>query len=324
MCATAITSFQSIVTVTPNTAVDRVIQVPGFAIGAHRKGARLARMPAGKGVNVSRVLALLGQRSIATGFVGDAELAEFDRLAERSLITSQFLAVEGSTRENITLLDPEQNVETHVRTTGFVVQERDVERLRRKLGLLAKPGVLISFGGSLPEGLEPGVAVAMLEAARSAGAALALDLDGAVLRRLRETPAWLVKCNREEFLAAHAGLADEEDAIVARGRKWSQSIGVVVVTNGGAGGYLFSGGSAWRGRSALDPRAVVSTVGCGDALLAGFIAAVQQGKSVLDAYAFSLATATAAATSAVPGEFDPQVVDDLLKRTTVTQLDATD
>lgn len=313
--ATAISaSFQTLVTVTPNTAIDRVIQVPGFAIGAHRRGTRIARLPAGKGVNCSRVLALLGQRSIATGFVGEQEQAEFDHLGDGTLINAQFLAVEGSTRENITLLDPERHVETHVRTTGFEVHARDVDRLRRKLVLLTKAGVLLTVGGSLPPGLDAGVLVEMVERSRSAGAALALDLDGPVLAELRETPAWLVKCNREEFLAAHGEKPDDDARVVEHGRRWSLAVGAVIVTCGGAGAYLFSGGSAWRGGVDVDPNTVVSTVGCGDALLGGFIAATQQGRGVVDAFAFSLAVGSAAATSAVPGVFEPATVTGLLQR----------
>ena len=49
-----------IVTVTLNPAVDKVLEVPGFHVGAHVRASVASLLPAGKGVNVARGLVRLG------------------------------------------------------------------------------------------------------------------------------------------------------------------------------------------------------------------------------------------------------------------------
>ena len=65
-----IAEFGSIVTVTLNPTIDRIIEVPGFTIGGHQQGRLHLREPAGKAINVSRALSELGLRNSAIGWVG--------------------------------------------------------------------------------------------------------------------------------------------------------------------------------------------------------------------------------------------------------------
>ncbi len=129
-----------IVTVTLNTALDRVLNVENFAIGEHLPAEEVSRFPAGKGINLSRGLARLGRDSIATGFVGNEESSQFEQVLKRSTpgrAVSQLLSVRGQTRENITILDPLNHTDTHIRTAGCEITRQDVQRIVSKLGLLA-------------------------------------------------------------------------------------------------------------------------------------------------------------------------------------------
>ena len=58
-----------IITVTLNPALDTVLESPKFGVGKHVSATRVVSYPAGKGINVSRALAAIGVRSVATGFV---------------------------------------------------------------------------------------------------------------------------------------------------------------------------------------------------------------------------------------------------------------
>ena len=66
------TDFRSIITVTLNPTIDRIIEVPGFMLGGHQHGRLRIREPAGKAVNVSRALSELGITSSAVGWVGSS------------------------------------------------------------------------------------------------------------------------------------------------------------------------------------------------------------------------------------------------------------
>ena len=131
---------EKIVTVNLNTAIDRVLEVERLEIGGHQAARRISRSPAGKAINVSRALALMNVSSIATGFVGQDELGQFDRFLESSRpghVVSQLLAVAGATRENITVIDRLNRSDTHFREPGYELAAIDVDRIRRKVRLLA-------------------------------------------------------------------------------------------------------------------------------------------------------------------------------------------
>jgi 1-phosphofructokinase family hexose kinase len=316
----------SIITVTLNPAIDRVIEVAGFAVGAHQRGRLLDRVPAGKGVNVSRVLASLGVESIATGFVGAEELGFFEHFLaggpERGAgpaVRPQLLAVHGHTRENITIIDPKSGIETHIRDLGFKVSPADVDRLRKKLNLLAKPGAVVALCGSLPPGMAIDAAVGLVDLAMAKGASVAVDGSGALLRALADRSLWLLKPNIQELAEAvgRAGDSLSDDDVVTHGRALGENAEVVIVSRGSAGGYLFAEGSVWLGQVSIDAELIRSTVGCGDALLAGFIAARLRGHDPRESYRHALAVATAAALEPAPGCVDPAEVANLLPAASV-------
>lgn len=267
-----------IVTVTLNPAVDRVLEAPRFAVGKHVTARQVAHYPAGKGVIVSRVLSHLGARSVATGFVGRNELAMFEEHLERvgeGHTVCQFLIVRARTRDNTTIVDPIDDTETHIRAEGFTVQPDDVGRMMSKVGMLARRGVVMAFCGSLPPGLEPGAFASMLGRAREQGAQVIVDSSGDALKALKGQPLWMVKVNAQELAVLTGKPTETEDEIRVAARALSAFEGgpvtYVVATRGADGAIFYGPDTAFVGRVSVHPGRIVSTVGCGDALLAGML-----------------------------------------------------
>jgi len=289
-----------IVTVTLNPAVDRVLEAPGFAIGKHIRARRVALNPAGKGVNVARVLALLGRRSIATGFVGRNELSMFEEHLEETgegHVICQFLKVRDRTRDNITIVDPIEDTETHIRDEGFEVQPEDVARMSSKLSMLAREGTVLSFGGSLPPGLTPDTFAHMISRCREGGAWIAVDTSEEALRALQGAPLWLAKLNQSELATLAQQRTDTPEQVIEAARALSEAGGGpvknVLATMGADGAVLVSAGVSLRGRVSVHPGRIVSTVGCGDSLLAGTLAGWTNTSDWTTALRQGLAAATA-------------------------------
>ena len=323
--------FDTIITVTLNPAIDRIMEIAGFQVGGHQRGETVARVPAGKGVNVSRALSELGVASIATGFVGRLQLEEYETSFRDSLVQPQFLAVDGRTRENVTVIDPTSATETHLRDKGLSPTPSDIGRLRNKINLLAKPDRLFVFSGSLPTGMETSRVVELTDIVLSKGAKVAVDGPGDLLAALRDRALWLIKPNRDELAAldrtsagqSHAQESLGEDDIRRIASALTDKVGVVIVSCGAVGGYLFSSQTSLRGRVDFDPARVRSSVGCGDCLLAAFIAAQDRGDGIESAYRYALSVATAAAYEVVPGRIDPAVIDDLKSKVVVDRVEGT-
>ena len=292
-----------VLTVGLNPAIDRVIEVPGFTIGGHQHGRLRSRSAAGKAANVSRALARLGVRNVAEGFVGAEDIEFFQRDLDSTHTNTRFLPVAGQTRENVTIVDPETNVETHIRDRGFTVTSEDVTRMLDELAQVCRPGQIVVFSGSLPPGMSVEDFRGMVELAGRQGARVAVDTNGPALAALADVPLWLIKPNRDELAELTGRSVEKDDDLVRAASGLSATIGTVLVSCGRAGGYAFVDGCRLTGRVPVDQRRVGSTVGCGDVMLAGFIAASLSGGTVADAHREALAVATASATSLVPGEF---------------------
>ena len=296
----------TIVAVALNPALDRILQVPNLEIGSHLRGKLVSIQPAGKAVNVARLLGALSTPCILTGFVGEADRDRFKRSFDETPVRVEMFEGRGITRENITLVDPERGVETHVRDVGFPVAPEDLERLRKKLAILAGKGSYVLFAGSLPPGMTADDFAVLLEACAEKGAYVAVDSSGPGLEALRGARnLWLVKPNRQELAEIAGREAVEEADIRATAESLRKRIEQVIVTLGPDGAYLFCREGAWRAKPHIDPAAVVKTVGSGDALLAGFVQGHVTGKGPAECLRLGVACGTASTLQMRAGLVNP-------------------
>lgn len=313
-----------IVTVTLNPAVDRVLEAPQFTIGTHTRARRIGWYPAGKGINVARVLATLGSRCIATGFVGKNELAMFEEYLERvgqGRIVTQLLVVYGRTRDNVTIQDPILDTETHIRDEGFHVQPEDVRRITSKIGMLAREGTTIVFSGSLPPGLSLGDFRTILHRCVDQGALAVVDTSDSVLKALRGERLWMAKLNAQELSVLSGKPTDTEEHAVEAARSvcvtGGGTIDYVVATRGAAGAILIGPGLEIVSRVFVHPGRIANTVGCGDSLLAGMLHQYTKTHNWSEAMRSGVAVATATATSRTPGTLSLEDVREFLEAATV-------
>lgn len=313
-----------IVTVTLNPAIDRVLLAPQFAVGSHAKAKRIGWYPAGKGVNVARVLGMLGSRCIATGFVGKGELGIFEDYLDsvgKGRVVTQMLVVRGRTRDNITIMDPVMDTETHLREEGFKVQPDDVHRISSKIGMLAREESLIVLSGSIPPGVSLGDYRSILHRCNDQGAKVIVDTGEEVLSALRGEDIWLAKLNAKELsILADRPTDTLERTIEAANlvcRAGGGHVDYVVATRGPEGALLIGQDVAIKARVFVHPGLIANTVGCGDALLAGLLHGWTRTGNWELALRQGVATATANATSREPGTLSLDEVSEYLEATTL-------
>ena len=94
-----------IVCVTLNPALDRTYEVHNLELGQHAKGRLVSVQPAGKAVNVARVLQHLDRRCVLTGFVGDDDRRTFENSFNSTIVRAQLFGIGQRTRENVTLME---------------------------------------------------------------------------------------------------------------------------------------------------------------------------------------------------------------------------
>ncbi len=309
-------------TVTLNTAVDRTIEVPNLQIGGVLTGRTIFEQPAGKGVNVSRCLATLGVPSRATGFVGQNESAWFAASLADSPAQPHFIPVPGRTRCDTTLLDPIAHTDTHIRESGYEVSDRHYDALCADLKANARPGDLVAFCGSLPPGITAPAFAALLRLARTLECRVAADASGEALRQALQTAPFFLKPNRDELrtLLPAAAPLDSPRQVAAAARSLLDHIATLVVSLGKDGAVLISSAGAWHAQCPLPPAQVQSTVGCGDASVAGFLAGLERRLSPAECLRLAVACGAACALTPAAGLIHRADVERLLPATQLAEL----
>jgi len=301
----------TIITVTLNTSVDRTLEVPGFAPGAHLKGRLVRLQPGGKGVNVSRCLAALGVPSVMTGLVGRDQATLFRQSFAAHPVRVELVPTDRPTRTCTTILDPASATDTHVREQGQAAAPADLAALGSKLEDLVGQDDLVAFCGSLPPGLESGAVAALAERVRRLGAGIAADLAGSALRAVLPQHPLLIKPNVEELgecLGRDLAGVTEDELLAAAGSLCDRAE-AVLVTRGRDGALAVRQAEALAAR--VDVVAPRNTVGCGDAFLAGYLAAHWRGEGHEQALRRAVACGAAQAMADAPGLLDRQTVEAL-------------
>ncbi len=258
---------RGVVTVTMNPAFDLTCFIPALRLGEVDR-LRAQRVDCGgKGVNVACFLAGFDVPVVATGFVGDANSEPFHQLFKDSHVEDRCISVPGATRTNVKLIEEEMVRVTDLNAVGFMVRTEDETRLIECIGQAAQNCHWVVVGGSLPLGCRPEIVPRLVEAARAAGAKVMLDTSGRPLAAGLEARPDAVKPNRKELrdVLDHP-IEDVVDAAVALQRR---GVGTVILSMDAEGAVFTDGREIIRAVGTA--RTVQSTVGAGDALVAGYI-----------------------------------------------------
>ncbi|BCJ41379.1 1-phosphofructokinase [Actinoplanes ianthinogenes] len=301
-----------ILTVTLNPSVDRALEVDALVRGEVLRAVGSHIDPGGKGVNVSRALLANGLKSTAVVPAGGAEGEQLVDLLKGEGVDMLAVPIVGRTRSNITLAEPDGTV-TKINEAGPVLSAAEFAEVSDAVLTAARSSDWVVICGSLPPGPSVPAFAALCERLVAAGARLAVDSSGPALLAGVDAGATLVKPNREELAeAVGRELSTLGDVVEACARLRAAGAGTVLASLGADGAVLVEESGVLAGTSPVTvPR---STVGAGDALLAGFLAAGARGEAALVE-----GLAWGAAAVSLPGSRMPGPQD--LDRTTV-RLDA--
>lgn len=262
------------VTVTLNPAIDRTLTIPRFSPGEVHRVEAVCNSAGGNGINVAAALANDQRRIAATGFLGRENAALFETLFAEKTIADRFIRIPGETRIGIKITDPVAHQTTDINFPGASPRPGDIAALREEIDALDAPWFIL--GGSLPPGVDPAFYRDLTAALKARGRKVVLDTSGEPLRLALEAVPEIIKPNLHELEALLGQRLADEKAVIAAARSLVQrGIGLVVVSMGKEGACFVN---AERAVIARPPEVEVrSTVGAGDAMVAGIVSAQIQG-----------------------------------------------
>lgn len=291
-------SRRAVVTVTLNVAVDLTLDCPDFTVNAVNRARRAAETAGGKGINVASFLADGEGPVAAAGFLGRDNAGLFEALFARKGIDDRCMRLDGAARVNIKVADPARRTVTDINLPGLAIDASDLARLDAQLDALADGRPAFVLAGSLPAGVPEDIYAGLTRRLRARGCFVAVDASGGALRHAVTAGPDMVKPNIHELSELLGRRLDGIDAVArAAWELRTMGIGLAVVSMGEQGA-LFADETGVL--LATPPEVTVaSTVGAGDAMVAGVLAARLSGCDL--ATCARRGTAYAAGTLGLPG-----------------------
>lgn len=272
-----------VVTVTFNPAIDETITLDALHPGTVHRAQAVRFDPGGKGVIVAGCLADWGQRVVATGLLGKDNDAPFTELFAAKGIDDRFCRFSGLTRVNVKLVDRRD-------TTDINLPGADVPPEQRQRGLdavleLGGSGTVVVLAGSLPAHFPDDTYAHCIAALAARQVRVVLDTSGPPLAAALQAAAgalpYAVKPNHSE-LEAWAGrrLPTRADLVSAARDLLARGVALVAVSLGSEGAVFVTRDAVLHAR--LPAMRPTSTVGAGDAMVAGIVAGINSGASIED------------------------------------------
>jgi 1-phosphofructokinase family hexose kinase len=221
------------------------------------------------------------------------------------------------------VVDPTSGEQTEINEYGPEVSELELELFVDKLLYLAKGAAVCVFAGSLPRGVDASLYGRLIEEMKRLDVLTVLDSEGEPLRAATRRGPDIVSPNEleAEGLVGHE-FSDDEDRRTAVGEMIEMGAREAIMTlPEGCLAMLGEGAERCLYRATLEPLEPVSTVGSGDAFLAGFVAARYGSRSAEECLRFAVACGAESTQHFGAGVLDQREVERLAPEVRVEQLE---
>jgi 1-phosphofructokinase/tagatose 6-phosphate kinase len=311
-----------ILTVTLNAAIDRTVAVPNFRLGHRHRAVESRTVAGGKGINVARALRLLGRPTIATGFAGGPTGTRMLEELRREAILTDFTWIAGETRINMAVVDPTSGEQTEINERGPAVSPEEVERFVERLRYLAGGATLCVIAGTLPPGAGAELYARLIDDLRERGVRTIIDSEGEpMLAAIRAGASVVTPNEREAEELVGQEFSDRDDFVEGLSELVRLGAGEAAITRpDGCVAVVGEGAERRVLEVRTKPLEPVSTVGSGDAFLAGYAAALYDGREASERLAYAVACGAESTQHFGAGTVDRRRVERLLDEVEVRDL----
>ncbi|MDD6807119.1 MAG: 1-phosphofructokinase [Oscillospiraceae bacterium] len=299
-----------IYTITLNPALDYVMNTETINTSDINRTISEEIYYGGKGINVSTVLSRLGYESTSLGFIAGFTGSELESMMKADGLLTDFTRIEnGRTRINVKV---KCGVEIDINANGPDIPSEKLDELINKLNSLNSGDYLV-LAGSVPNSVPSDIYANILKLLSGKDVKIIVDSTGEQLLKTLEYKPFLVKPNHHEL----GELFDKEligtDEIIEYAKRLRSMGPKNVIVSRGGDGSIFVDENDKVYVMAPVPGKLVNSVGCGDSMVAGFIAGLCEKDGDYE-YALKLATACGSATAFSMGLASRQDVIEILER----------
>jgi 1-phosphofructokinase family hexose kinase len=258
------------ITITLNPAIDTMISIDKLNEKQHANLIKKQKIAGGKGINISKILKKLNEKTFATGLLGGKNGRFITKELSRLHIDHQFIDINGETRENIKILDESNDTTYEINDQGPSCDMTHFNELIIFLKSLIKPKDIVIISGSAPVDFDADIYKVLISEIKHLASKIILDTSKAWFKEgITATPD-LIKPNLEELKQYTKKDLDNESKIIEEALKICDTGVKEVLVSLGKNGSLYISKEHIYKISVPDIK-VFHTVGAGDALLAGFV-----------------------------------------------------
>lgn len=309
-----------IITITLNPAIDKTISISDFKVDHVNKIESQRIDPAGKGINVSKVIKALNGESIALGIIGGETGNEIKRYLNDKGIKNDFVNVDKKTRSNLKIVDYVNHTFTDINEQGAFVNEIKQKEIVNKILEYANKDNLLVLSGSAPGGFDKTIYKEIVEKAQAKGAKVILDAsENLFLEGIKSAP-YLIKPNVHELeVALNVSIENHSDIVRAARKIIELGVKLVVVSDGGNGSIFVTREEAFIAKGIKVE--VKSTVGAGDSMVAAIAYGLDQKLELKDIMILASAVSTANVMTEGTQTGDLSIIESLKEKVRIEKID---
>ncbi len=306
-----------IATVTLNPAIDQTVSTDDFQIGTVNRGRAMRFDAGGKGVNVASFLADYGMDVAVTGFLGVENASIFERHFAHKKIVDHFVRIPGETRVNVKITDEHNQETTDINMPGQVPNEKKIRDLLDQIEFLAETCDWFVLAGNLQAGLSPDFYGQIVTLLKGKSKRVVLDTSGEALGEGLKARPCILKPNVDELSQLTGETLDDLSAVHRAARSLlNTDTKLVVISMGGDGALFVEQDQAFVAQPPVV--AVKSTVGAGDAMVAGLVAGLTQNLELTECARLATAFSLSAITRLGRGQPEAGVIEMYKQQVTIT------
>lgn len=273
--------MKPVITVTANPALDLTINAKGWQRGVVNRGESMTVTPGGKGVSVAINLVEAGVDALVTGWMGEGNDIHFTREFRMIGLRDEFIRIPGDIRRNVKIIDEGETTDFNL--PGEIVPADRREALIDFLDENVPKSSILVMGGSLPPSIDKNFYAEMVKRYIGQCDYIVVDTSDKALAETMKADILpdIIKPNIHELQTLIGRTLDSDAEILAAAREFlARGMKMVVVSMGEKGAWFVTPDETVH---AAPPKVkVASTVGAGDAMVAGVVRGILNNRSLED------------------------------------------
>lgn len=282
-----------IITVTFNPCIDKNTTVPILVPEKKMHCTELISEPGGGGINVARVLNILGSDVTAIFPSGGCSGVHLKQLLQNEKVPFISIQCQRETRENFAIFEESTTKQFRFGMPGNELFENEWLECLKVIENQKNVDFIVA-SGSLPVGIPLDIYAQLSKIAKKSDAKFIVDTSGEALKEAVDEGVYLLKPNLEElgFLLDIDNLKIENIEDAAKELIHKKNCEIIVTSLGAKGAILVT---KQKTLHIKPPKVIVkSTIGAGDSMVAGIVFGLSNGENLENSLHYGIACGTAA------------------------------